>query len=228
MANPLDLLALPAFHLVTGLAKAIEPVFGPTSTAMAVVLGTIVLRLLLVPAGYAQHRAEQRRRLFTARVTALRERFRNNERRLETELLTLYRSEKGGMMRSFLPVLVQAPFFAGLYRVFVSPTFGGHANPLLQQGLFGVPLSAHLYAVPGPHLLVFVAILALLAVLGWAWPRLIHPVGPPATGFLGTVTRVVPYAPMAAVLFLPLAGSLFVLTTTAWTLAQTVVLRSRV
>lgn len=226
MSNPLDLLAVPAFHLVSGLTALLEPAFGPPSTAIAIVLGTIVLRLLLVPAGYAHHRADQRRSQLAARVTALREKFQHNKRRLETELLALYRAEQGSIVRSFLPMLVQAPFFAGLYRVFTAPTLGGHTNALLQHTLFGVPLSAHLYAVPASHLLVFAVLLGILAVLGFASSRLLRPAGPRPPGALGTITLVAPFAPMVAVVFLPLAGSLFLVTTTAWTIAQTVALRS--
>ncbi len=214
-----DSLALLAQHFIT----ALEPLVG--SAAAAIVLGTMGLRLALVPAAVAAHRADLRRRAFMARIATLNEKYQHNKRRLQEEVTAHYRSESGGLIRGFLPMLVQIPVFAGLYRLFVSPTVGGHANALLQQTLFGAPLGAHLYAVTVPQLAVFAVLIALFVALGYASSRLLRPVGPAPQGVLAWVARVVPYAPVAALLFVPLAAGLFLVTSTAWTLVQTVILR---
>jgi len=226
MSNPLDVLANLAYHLVAGLAGITQPLFGTAAAATGIVLGTAALRLLLVPAAYAQHRADLRRSQLMARVAELNEKYQRNKRRLQEELEKLYRAESVGLLRGFLPMLVQIPIFAGLYRLFVSPTIGGHANALLHQTLFGVPLGAHLFSVSGPQLLVFAGLVALLAALGYASSRLLRPTGARPSGALGMVMRVVPYAPMLTMLFVPLAATLYVATSTAWTIAQTLVLRS--
>lgn len=224
MPNPFDQLAVLAYHLIFGISGAAEPLFGTASAAAAVVLGTVLIRLALVPAAIAQHRAGTRRTALFQRAAALKERQLGPDR-LQAELAELYRAEGGGLLRGFLPMLVQLPVFAALYRLFVSPTVGGATNALLHQTLFGVPLGAHLLGAAVPHLLLFAALAALLLALGFASSRLLRPPGPRPAGLLGALGRVLPYTPAAAVLFLPVAASLFVVTTTAWTLAQTLILR---
>jgi YidC/Oxa1 family membrane protein insertase len=214
-----------AYQLVSGLADATTPVFGAASAAAAIVLGTVAVRVLLVPVGYAQHRAELRRTALTAKVTALRERHSRNPRKLDAELTELYRAEGGGMLLGCLPMLVQLPVFAALYQLFVSPVVHGHANLLLHQTLFGVPLGAHVLAVTAPQLFVFAGIVLLLVAVGYASARLLRPVAPLPPGAAGVLIRVLPYASAVTALFLPLAASLYLLTTTAWTVAQTLILR---
>jgi YidC/Oxa1 family membrane protein insertase len=222
VSNPLTDLVYP---LVAGLATATQPLFGTASAAAAIVLCTVVVRLLLLPLGYAQHRADLRRTALMERVTALRERHRRNPRKLEAELSALSQAEAGGMMLGCLPMLLQLPVFTALFGLFVSPVVHGHANLLLHQTLFGVPLGAHLLAVPAPQLAVFAAVVLLLLAVGYASARFLRPAGALPGGPAGALVRVLPYASAVTALFLPLAASLYLLTTTAWTVAQTVALR---
>jgi YidC/Oxa1 family membrane protein insertase len=229
MSIPFSFLAVPANALVTGLAHLIQAPFGANaafpSTAVAIVLCTVLVRLLLVPAGYAQFRADRKRTALLGKVADLRKRHVNNSKRLETELNSLYRDEGGGLALGCLPVLVQIPIYAGLYQVFVSPTIAGKANLLLHQTMFGVPLGAHLFAVSGGQVLVFAALIALLAAIGFTSSRLLRPTTAPPAGLMGQAMKVLPYLTAVFALFLPLAASLYLVTSTAWTVAQTVALR---
>jgi YidC/Oxa1 family membrane protein insertase len=228
MPNPFGFLAVPANSLVTGLAQLIQAPFGPYATAMAIVLGTLVVRLFLLPLGYAQHRADQRRNALLGKVAELRRRHARHPQRLESELNGLYRAEGGSLARGCLPLLLQIPIFAGLYPVFASPTISGQANLLLQQTLFGVPLGTHLLAASGPQLLVFGAMILLLVAIGFVSSRVLRPkevAAEPVDWAARLVPKVVPYLTAAFAVFLPLAASLYLVTTTAWTVAQTVALR---
>ncbi|WP_412539103.1 YidC/Oxa1 family membrane protein insertase [Longispora sp. K20-0274] len=206
-----------AYDLISTLATWVSTPFGTAATAAAIVLGTLAVRLCLLPVAFAQHRADQRRTGVFARLAEVRE-----DRDAVAELA---RAEGGGLLRGCLPMLVQIPVFMGLYRLFVSSSVGGHANTLLEKTLFGVPLGAHLATTTGPHLLVFAALLALLAATGFASSRLLRPAGPRPSGVAGALSRVMPYASVVTALFLPLAASLYLVTTTAWTVTQTTVLR---
>ena len=97
-----------------------------------------------------------------------------------------------------LPGLAQAPFFFVLYRVAMSPPAGA---------LFGVPLTAHLFA----GLPVFAVLLALAVLLAYRSSRRM-----PAMRFL-------PYCTVAVVAWFPLAGALYLVTSTAWTALEQVV-----
>jgi len=116
------------------------------------------------------------------------------------DALTLLRSNGAGPLVSLLPGLAQAPFFMIMYRVALHPPAGV---------LFGVPLTAHLVA----GLPVFAVLLALaLALAHWSSRRL-------------TAFRFLPYLTVAVVAWLPLAGALYLVTSTAWTALEHAVWR---
>jgi YidC/Oxa1 family membrane protein insertase len=211
-----DFLAVPANYLVGGLAGLVH-----LPVAAAIVIATILVRLVLVPVGVAQHKADQRRNVLIAKMAALKERYVNSPQRLEAELGDLYRAEGSALLRGCLPMLVQMPVFAALYQLFVSPTVGGGANLLMQQTMFGVPLGSHLFAATGPQLIVFAVLLVALAGIGYLSSRLLRAPGTPPN----LILRILPYATTVFAVFVPLAASLYLVTTTAWTVAQTVALR---
>jgi len=118
-----------------------------------------------------------------------------------------------------LPVLLQWPVFSVMYRLFTLRSLGGHANTLLTKTLAGVPLGAHVQGAGPGQLPVFLTLYALLAGLGClSWRRARRTVDPATPG-----AAIVPYLSFGTVLFaaiVPLAAGLYLLTTTAWTLAE--------
>ncbi len=200
----LEPLGVPAHALIT----LLMPIAG---AAAAIVLATVLIRIFLTPIGYLQYRADQRRVALFGRVAELQKRHADNQKRLDAELKELYGAEGGSLARGCLPMLVQLPVFASLYQAFLSPTLGLHT-------LLGVPLQAHLFPLDPAHLAVFAGALILLAAIGYAQSRL------PREPLKG-VARVFPYLSMLSVAFLPLAATLYIVTSTAWTVAQTVAFR---
>jgi YidC/Oxa1 family membrane protein insertase len=95
------------------------------------------------------------------------------------------------------------------------------------------------------HGLVFAGLIALLAVVGWASARLAQrmsraapatvgqhrsgPAGPgdPQARAIAGLSKVLPYFTVVIALFVPLAAGIYLLTTTAWTLAERAALRRR-
>ena len=78
--------------------------------------------------------------------------------------------------------------------------------------------------------LVWLAILAIMAVVAWLSRRtalrLALP-GTDATGMLPRVLSWLPFLSVAFAAFVPLAAALYLATTTAWTLVERAVLRRR-
>lgn len=208
-----DYLAVPMHALITALAGLLQ-----TPVALTIVLSTVLIRLLLVPLGVAQHRADQRRAGLIDRAKQIQERFQHNKQRLHEEMTAFYRAEGPGMARGCLPVLAQMPVFTGLYLAFSAPTVAGSTNLLLQESILGVPLGAHLISAAGPQLAVFAAALILVGAIAFASSRLARP--RPA-GWVGLVH----YLPVVSVAFLPLAATVYLVTSMAWTVVQTVALR---
>jgi YidC/Oxa1 family membrane protein insertase len=86
--------------------------------------------------------------------------------------------------------------------------------------LAGVPLTAHL----ATGLPVFAVLLAMAAVLAWWSARRIRRAAasatqpaPPGAGFIARLMPWLPYLTVLAVAYLPLAGALYLVTSTSWT-----------
>ncbi len=108
---------------------------------------------------------------------------------------------------------------------------GGAHNALLGHDLFGAPLGGHWLSGAGPfsaHGAVFAGLFLLLAGIGWVTARRTRALTAPIRGagaVPAALTRVIPYITVVFAAFLPLASGLYLATTTAWTLAERVVLR---
>ncbi len=154
---------------LAALTAALEPALGGLSAAASVILITVVVRTALIPAGVAQARADRARARLAPRLRELQQRYRTDRERLQRETLKLYRDENVSPTAGCLPLLVQAPVVGLLYGVFIHPTIAGHANGLLAETLFGVPLGSSLAgtvasgALPLTTGLVFGVVIASIA-----------------------------------------------------------------
>ncbi len=134
------------------------------------------------------------------------------------------------MFTGCLPALLQVPFFAVVYRLFLSGTIGNSPNVLLRQHLLGAPLGSHWLTGAGPWSgqgLVFAAVFGLLVLVAWLSARAARRWAGPAglapaqqTGVTGALLRALPFATVAVAAVVPLAAGLYLLTTTAWAVAE--------
>ncbi|GAA1149872.1 YidC/Oxa1 family membrane protein insertase [Kitasatospora gansuensis] len=199
-----------------GLAHdAVAALAQPLPTALAIVLFTIGVRLLLHPLSRSAARGERARIRLAPQLAELKRKHGKQPEKLRAASAELYRAEGASPFTGCLPMLVQLPFFTVMYRLFTTP------NDLLGATVFGVPLGLHPAGAHAPaELLVFGALFAALAALGWVGFRrgrrsIVDPSAPGAA--------LMPYLSYGTALFavlLPLAGALYLLTTTAWTLAE--------
>ena len=226
------------------LAALVEPAVGDLSSALAVVLLTVVVRLVLVPVGVSQVRAEIGRRRLAPRVAELTRRVTDPQER-SRRLMELYSSEKVSPLAGCLPTLAQAPVLTAVYSLFAHPTIAGHANELLGHTLGGAVLGANLPVALGAGLatvwpyLVLLAVLAVVveltrrASLRAAGPAAAGAPVPGAPGSAGPATvpgmtgmlRVLPFVSVVFAAFAPLAAALYLVTSASWTLLERAVLR---
>jgi YidC/Oxa1 family membrane protein insertase len=211
------------YTVVTSLTSLLTPALGATSAAIAIVLLTFMVRVFLLPLGYAQARSEHSRARLAPRLRELQRRYRHDPERLRREMNALYAELGGSPLAGCLPALAQAPIFSVLYGLFLVREVGGHANALLAHVLAGVPLGAHLTSTGGPGLLVFAGLFSLLAVVAWFARRLNTPFDSDTPG--ATVVRFLPFATILVAAFVPLAAGLYLLASTAWTAAERAVFR---
>jgi YidC/Oxa1 family membrane protein insertase len=171
------LLGLPidvAYHLVSALAGAFAPLLGGLAVAAAIVLFTIMVRLLVLPLSYYAFRGQRAQARIAPQIQELYKRHSGQPERLQRELAALRAREGAGMFTGCLPALLQIPFFTVVYRLFLSGTVGGRPNLLLHQHLFGASLGSHWLTGAGlwsGQGLVFAAVFVLLALVAWLSTR---------------------------------------------------------
>lgn len=232
---PLHTAASAAATVVTWLADTLTPLAGGAATAVAIVLFTIGVRLLISPLTLAQVRGERRRAALAPEVRDLQRRHADDPARLQSELFALYRRAGANPVAGCLPALLQAPFFLVMYRLFA--TGDGHPA-LLNQKFAGVPLGWHLGdGFTWPVAAVFgVLLAALLALAWWSSGRARRaaaatgtvagtPTEGPGAAVLGRLIPLLPYTTVLVALVVPLTAVLYLVTTTAWTALEQVVLR---
>ncbi|MBO4209517.1 YidC/Oxa1 family membrane protein insertase [Micromonospora echinofusca] len=242
-----------ASDAVTALAAVLAPVAGGSAAALAIVLFTIAVRLLISPLTVAQIRGERRRAVLAPQIRQLQQRYADDPARLRVELSALYRRAGANPLAGCLPALLQAPFFLVMYQLFSTADPG---RGLLAQRLAGVPLGQHvtdgLAGAAGP---LFGVLLLVLLLLAWSTSRRMRRAaavgadaaagagptaagsGSPAAGAgaatagtdvaagLARVLPLLPYGTVLVALVVPLAGVLYLVTTTAWTAGEQALLR---
>ena len=148
-------------HIHSGLA----PVFGKNSGAswaLAIVLLTVAMRLLLFPLFVKQIRNQRAMQLLQPKMKELQAKYKNDKEKLNQEMMALWREHGANPFAGCLPLLLQIPVFIALFRVLnsIKPEgdctnvdaagcFHGHygISPDLVHSaaiakVFGVPISA--------------------------------------------------------------------------------------
>lgn len=223
--------------LLTTLTAVLSPVAGGTAAALAVVALTLGVRIVLVPLSVLQVRAERDRRRLAPQLAALRRRYGSDTRRLQEAVQRLYTSERVSPLAGCLPVLAQAPVLSLVYALFTHASIAGAANALLDATLVGIPLGHTLLAVvTSPlwgHAWVVLVLLAVLAVAIEAsrraaahWNPVEAPAaGQPGAGATAVLVRWVPFVSVVFAAVVPLAATLYVVTSAVWAVGERAVLR---
>jgi len=211
-----------AYQVVNGLAEGLGPIAGGMSAVLAIMLFTVAVRLVLLPLAVRQALGDRARARLQPQVAALRARYRKDPERQRRALVELYEKEGVSATAGCLPALAQWPFFAVMYRLFESAKVAGGRNALLAHTLLGAPLGHNvltvvsMYGVLAPQALVCYGVLAAIAGVAWWSARRIEG---------DRLVRLAPYVTVVAAGFVPLAGAVYLLTTTAWTAAERALLR---
>ncbi|GGZ43774.1 YidC/Oxa1 family membrane protein insertase [Streptomyces rochei] len=229
--------------LVERLADLLQPLFGTSAAAAAIVLFTALVRLLVHPLSRAAARGQKARAELQPRIAELRRKHAKNPERLQRAVLELHAEEKVSPLSGCLPSLCQLPAFFLLYHLFSSSTIGGEANELLSHRLLAAPLGGRWSDALGDGGLlggagvVYVALFAVVAGVAAFSYRLTkrsmaeRPVLPAGDGEavpgMGAITKVMPFMSfftLVTVAVVPLAAALYVVTSTTWSAVERAVL----
>lgn len=229
--------------LVEHLADLLQPLFGASAAAAAIVLFTALVRLLVHPLSRAAARGQKARTELQPRIAELRRKHAKNPEKLQRAVLELHAEEKVSPLSGCLPSLFQLPAFFLLYHVFSSAEIGGRTNELLSHQLLAAPLGgrwADALGDGGPvggAGLVYAALFAVVAGVATFSYRLTkrtmaaRPVLPTgdadAVPGVGAITKVMPFMSfftLVTVAVVPLAAALYVVTSTTWSAVERAVL----
>jgi YidC/Oxa1 family membrane protein insertase len=103
---------------------------------MAIVLMTIVTRAALIPLTYRQLKATRALQALQPQMKEIQAKYKNDPQRKNQEMMNFYRENKVNPLGACLPVLLQLPFFFGLYYLLRGDEF---KVELSGAGWLGVP-----------------------------------------------------------------------------------------
>ncbi|MFI1971723.1 hypothetical protein BLA24_19810 [Streptomyces cinnamoneus] len=225
--------------LLSHLADALDPLFGASATAAAIILVTLGVRLALHPLARSAARGERRRAELAPQVAKLRRRHKNDPERLVRAMGELHKKEGVSPLGGFLPMLPQLPVFYVMYHLFST---GSGGSGLLDHALLGAPLGGRWAdalgdgGVFGARGLVYLGLFALVAAVAtWTYrtaraaaaalPGTDGTAGAddPATAAMAKVAKVAPllsFGTLVTVAVVPLAAGLYLVTSTTWSAVE--------
>jgi YidC/Oxa1 family membrane protein insertase len=144
---------------------------------LAIMVFTVFVKALFFPLANYSYRSMSKMKLLAPKMTALRERLKDDPQKMQSEMMALYRQEKVNPASGCLPMVVQIPVFFSLYKViFVTiemrqaPFFGwihdlSQVDPTNVFNLFGLlPFNPAAY-IPLLHLGAWPLIMGLTMFL---------------------------------------------------------------
>jgi YidC/Oxa1 family membrane protein insertase len=84
---------------------------------LAIMAFTVFVKALFFPLANYSYRSMSKMKLLAPKMTALRERYKDDPAKLQSEMMGMYRAEKVNPASGCLPMIVQIPVFFSLYKV---------------------------------------------------------------------------------------------------------------
>ncbi|WP_205664591.1 YidC/Oxa1 family membrane protein insertase [Ammonifex thiophilus] len=112
--------------LVTGMATLLEWLYkvtvaiGVPNYGLAIIMLTILVRLVLLPLNYRQMRSVVALQQLHPKIKELQEKYKQDPQKLQQKLMELYREHNVNPMAGCLPLLIQLPILIALYRALLS------------------------------------------------------------------------------------------------------------
>src|SRR3954463_12362382 len=100
---------------------------------------TIVIRLAILPLTYKQVRSMQEMQRFSPEMKRIRDRYKDDKTRQNEELMKLYQEHGFNPLGSCLPLVLQLPFFFGLYHTLRSQSFIDDVHASGGSGFLFIP-----------------------------------------------------------------------------------------
>lgn len=152
--------------LLSTLADTLDPLFGASATAVAIIVFTLCVRLALHPLARAAARGDRVRRALAPQLAEIQRKHRSDPERLRRALTETYADAGASPLAGCGPMVLQIPVFMVMYRLFT-----GHDHDLLTHTLLGAPLGGRWSdaladgGVFGAHGRVYAGLFAVIAAV---------------------------------------------------------------
>jgi YidC/Oxa1 family membrane protein insertase len=117
----LTIIAKPIFWLM----EQIHKILG--NWGWTIIVLTIIIKLAFFPLSAASYRSMAKMKLVTPKMTAIRERHKDDPQKMNAAMMELYKTEKINPLGGCLPIVVQIPVFISLYWVLLASVEMRHA-----------------------------------------------------------------------------------------------------
>lgn len=135
--------------LTIQILEAFKNILGPYgSWGFAIILLTIVVRLLLIPLSISQQRSMKKMQELSPKLKQLQTKYKSDPQKLQMKMMEFYKENKFNPFGGCFPLLLQMPIFILLYTTLISPVFLQMAGP--ESFFFVNRLDATLQTYSGP------------------------------------------------------------------------------
>jgi YidC/Oxa1 family membrane protein insertase len=118
-----DILAKPCLWLMNFIYDNVVPNYG-----IAIIILTLITKVILWPLGTKSYKSMNEMKKLQPLVQQLKEKYKNDRKKLNEETMALYRTYKINPLGGCLPMVVQIPVFIALYRMLYEAIELRHAH----------------------------------------------------------------------------------------------------
>jgi len=97
---------------------------------VAIIVLTVIIKLILYPLSIKSLKSQKALQDLQPKIEAIKVKYKNQQEKLTTEMMALYKKEKVNPFSSCLPLLIQFPFLIAVYQVFRAGLSNGSFDQL--------------------------------------------------------------------------------------------------
>jgi YidC/Oxa1 family membrane protein insertase len=116
-------------YLLDGLGWCLAQIYSVVPNyAAAIIILTVLIRLLLLPFGFKQIKSMQHMQALQPELKALQKKYKNNKQKLQEEQMKMYREAGVNPLGGCLPLLLTLPFLFAMYAVIRPPVLAPNST----------------------------------------------------------------------------------------------------
>jgi YidC/Oxa1 family membrane protein insertase len=119
-----------------------------SSWGWAIVITTLLLKIVFMPFTIAASRSAKRMAKLNPLMQAMREKYKDNPQKIQTETLRLFKENKVNPLGGCIPILITIPFFVGFFAMLQSASDLRFASFLWVHDLSAPDTVAHVFGLP--------------------------------------------------------------------------------